>query len=1019
MNFLGGEVSPNVYKRLDMAGNGKWFETAKNIYFGTTGDFHNRRGFKHIAKTASGAYGEKIKLIPFMFNKDQTYCLEFNSFTFRILKDGQLLKDNQDNIIEVTHNGVSVENIDDISYSQVGDVLYICTGGSNPIHTITRYSETDWRWNLFEYSIPPMRDTNEDDTKTLTFEQNSSYLDPGYFSIPFSVVTGQFVGMTVEILLSNVWQNIYTASVSFDNISAFVTDFNTNQTGATYIDSASMSGNNVLFYCTTLGSSVGAIRVKLANGSSFERIYDYGSTFPGAGTHLYTLGSSQEKIKEIFITYKTGLGSWYMDWQNYSKRYGPDTSSLVYVDPSVAVQDFLNDTGVDSSYISYSSGTITTTTEYELQNGWSHSGENGVYVTKINSMAPLANDMYFESRERLSGGNAGDFYNVTANFDFFANKEVGDIFAVDSIYSPSRDGKPGENKTYYANNIAAGTFTTDPFWSNGTWRFVTSGLFEGTIELQYSYDGINWNSHRNFSSSIRVEQDISYSTNYNEYGTLEVDDNVLLRLSFKVTSATRLSVVLDTESYKNRAYYKILQKDTLLPNTKAIVHCEKYSVGTPGITRYNSVSQTYDVNPMYEWSEPAWTVAYGYPKLCFLYQNRLGLANTMKDPSTIWFSRTNNYKDFSTKLEYKDDDPITISVLKPTGISEITGVNAARKLFFFTYDGEQGIRDEGAITQANKEVINFTAYGSEPIETRVIHNRIVFVERGGVAARALIYDYSQENFEAADLTIPYKHLLTNERIISSEYIGGDYKCYLMLTSAGRILVFKYVPDQRIEACSWFAHPVGKITNMCVINNGTYFDLYIALDVNNYKCLEYMHIEPYQDGVYLDSYETFNFDNATNTIQSDTIIPNQEYIVMTGNDMYKITADSNRTITLPDSYTNVTIGLQYISEATLIEPNFMSQSNTTNYNRKNMFKAHFECQNSVGFKVGIKNRYRSFKVEYSAEPETGEEPLLLHSVSRNFIMQSSYLEPNMLSFVQEQPYPMHIVNAEVEVDYGGK
>ena len=49
MNFLGGEVSPNAYKRLDMAGNGKWFETAKNIYFGTTGDIYNRRGFQYIA----------------------------------------------------------------------------------------------------------------------------------------------------------------------------------------------------------------------------------------------------------------------------------------------------------------------------------------------------------------------------------------------------------------------------------------------------------------------------------------------------------------------------------------------------------------------------------------------------------------------------------------------------------------------------------------------------------------------------------------------------------------------------------------------------------------------------------------------------------------------------------------------------------------------------------------------------------------------------------------------------------
>ena len=109
-------------------------------------------------------------------------------------------------------------------------------------------------------------------------------------------------------------------------------------------------------------------------------------------------------------------------------------------------------------------------------------------------------------------------YNINANFDFFKDKEIGEIFAVDSIFSPNRDGKPGENKSYYAQNISAGSFDTDAFWSNGNWRVVTSGLFAGTIELQYSYDGANWYTHRTFSSSIRTESNVSYGTNYNEYG---------------------------------------------------------------------------------------------------------------------------------------------------------------------------------------------------------------------------------------------------------------------------------------------------------------------------------------------------------------------------------------------------------------------------------------------------------------------------------------------------------------------
>ena len=118
-------------------------------------------------------------------------------------------------------------------------------------------------------------------------------------------------------------------------------------------------------------------------------------------------------------------------------------------------------------------------------------------------------------------------------------------------------------------------------------------------------------------------------------------------------------------------------------------------------------------------------------------------------------------------------------------------------------------------------------------------------------------------------------------------------------------------------------------------------------------------------------------------------------------------------------TNVVVGIAYSSEATLIEPNLLLQGGTTNYNRKNMFKAHFSFLDSVGFKVGVKNKEKSFKQVYSLEGDSIENQMALTSGERNFILQSSYLEPNMLSFVQEEPYPMHITNAEVEVDYGGK
>lgn len=1015
MNFLGGEVSPNVYKRLDMANNGKWFETAKNIYFGTTGDIYNRRGFAYIAKTASGASGEKIKLIPFIFNRLQSYCIEFNSNTFRILKNGQLLKDGLDNIIDVRHDGVSVSSIDDLSYAQVGDILYITSGGKNKIYTITRYSETDWRWELFDYSIPPMRKVNNDSDKSLLFSENTTYDSSGQFQLDVSSYGSTLTSIVVYAKESDTWSAIYTASNDFSSWAAFVLDFNATQSIPLKIDSCSYSGGSITFFCTAAGDSLQGIRIKIGSSAREEKNYNF--PYGDGSSYVYTTGSRGYNIYNCPENALIKSISWYTDGNYYHTQQTLNFLAPSYATVYEAAAAIQNTRTGDWRYnITYNSSAHAFYSVF----GDGSQYANGFRLLSFTTLESIGSDVLLETTNKITVSAHKQIYNINANFDFFKDKEIGEVFAVDSIFSPNRDGKPGENKSYYAQNISSGSFDTDAFWSNGNWRVVTSGLFAGTIELQYSYDGSNWYTHRSFSSSIRTESNVSYSTNYNEYGTIETDDNILLRLHFETTTATNLAVLLDTESFKNRSYYQILEKDSTTPNTKAIVKCVLYSVGTPGLTKAGADPGSYDVNRIYEWSESAWSYTHGYPKIGFLYQNRLAFANTDKDNSTIWFSKTDNYKDFSTRIEYQDDDPITITVLKPTGISEITGIAASKKLFVFSGDREYGIKDEGALTQANKELVSFSTYGSEPIETQVVSNRVIFVEHGGKAARALIYDYAQENYQAPDLTIPFKHLLTNESIIETGYISGEYKTYLMLTSSGRLLTFKYIPDQKIEACSWFKHSAGNISNICVINNGDAYDLYIAINTATDKRLEYMHILPYTQGIYLDSYKTYYNNPAVSSITDEEyFIEGQEYVIIADDVKYKVTADSNHSIALSSPANSVIVGLPYVSEATMIEPNLMLQNGTTNYNRKNMFKAHFECQNSVGFKVGVKNRSRSFKVEYYAEPETGEEPMVLHSVSRSFIMQSSYLEPNMLSFVQEQPYPMHIVNAEVEVDYGGK
>lgn len=1055
MNFLGGEVSPNAYKRLDMANNGKWFETAKNIYFGTTGDFHNRRGFIHIGKPKETSIaGEKLRLIPFTYNRSESYCIAFYNNDFSVLKNGKFIEDSNGERIYVPHTGFTLDGVDDISYCQIGDVIYICSGFGNKIYTITRFSETDWRWSEFFYEIPPMLSVNQDKDKTLTFSTNQ-LVNSGYYSVAVGPNEGNYIGIVVDAVVNGTRTTIYTAQSSFSSLSAFVTDFNSAiDPSSDPISRAAIDNDRIFFYLSQGYSfdDVTEVRMKLGAGSASLTELVFSDSVPGYtvyapggnygtltwGLFSYPQLTANSKIKKIKVT-------------NFQHDHIPSSGEAVNAVTSVfernyeqaktpydVMVDFLSSIGM--SYFSpydvqnydplmglsvnfaykFDSNNFEArcTPPRPLSGGNPYGDFSGSYMNSISLQNNISEDAYFVATRTPVPTQNG--YSVVASFPFFENKDVGEIFSVDSVYSPNRDGRAGENKSFYSSSISSGESTTDSFWSNGNWRIVTSGLFAGTIELQYSYDGSSWFTHKTFSSSIRTENNVSYGTNYNEFGTIETDDNILLRLYFNITAQTNLTVLLDAESFKNRSYYKILEKDSQSPNSKAVVYCVLYSVGTPNISKVNQAATVVTGGPVYEWAEAAWSSANGFPKKVFFYQNRLGFANTDSEPYTMWFSKTDNFKDFSTKIEYADDDPIIIRSLRSTGVSEINTVASSKKLFVFTSDHEDGIMDEGALTQTNKQLIGFTYYGSEPIETRNVSNKIIFVERAGHAARALTYDYSQENYEAVDLTIPYKHLLTNEKIIASEYLPGDYKTYLMLTSIGRLICFKYLPEQRIEACSWFMHANGKITNICVVGTEQGHELYVAIDSGANKFIEYMNIVPYSSAIYFDSYKQYSFENEVGSItDSSYFVPGAKYTVSTETEQYDVVADNNFTITLKNTISSCGVGVKYVSEATLIEPNFNMQNGTTNYNRKNMYKAHFTYENSEGFKVGVKNREKSFKQLLKIEPDNKEHAMYPRTGERSFIIQSSYLEPNMLSFVQEEPYPMHITNAEVEVDYGGK
>jgi len=139
--FNGGELAPTVSFRSDQSKYNTGVEIMRNALPLTQGPYVRRPGLEFTSLTKNT--GNKVRLIPFIFNREQAYVLEFGHNYIRILKNGAYLLDGSDAVIEIATT-YTEDEIFDIHYAQSADVLFLAHQGHFPAR-FERYSEVSWQ----------------------------------------------------------------------------------------------------------------------------------------------------------------------------------------------------------------------------------------------------------------------------------------------------------------------------------------------------------------------------------------------------------------------------------------------------------------------------------------------------------------------------------------------------------------------------------------------------------------------------------------------------------------------------------------------------------------------------------------------------------------------------------------------------------------------------------------------------------------------------------------------------------
>lgn len=146
-SFSRGEISPSLYARTDLAQYRIGLRTCRNFVIMRQGGASYRPGLIFSNEVKNSAQGQ-VRLIPFIFNKDDAMVMEFGNAYVRFTQNGAPVVNGSTPVEVVTP--YSTADVQTLNFVQTGDVVWLVHPNYPPA-TLTRMSNTSWAYTVLAF----------------------------------------------------------------------------------------------------------------------------------------------------------------------------------------------------------------------------------------------------------------------------------------------------------------------------------------------------------------------------------------------------------------------------------------------------------------------------------------------------------------------------------------------------------------------------------------------------------------------------------------------------------------------------------------------------------------------------------------------------------------------------------------------------------------------------------------------------------------------------------------------------
>jgi len=224
-NFAGGEISPKLQGRVDLAQYNVSCKLLENFICFPQGGVIKRSGTRYIAECKNSTSTKR--LIPFVFSTTQAYILEFGEDYIRFYRNEGQIYSSGSTPYELS-SPYGQEYLDGLSFTQSADILYITHPSFSP-RKLTRTSHIAWTITELDHLDGPYLDVNVSAT-TITPQATTGTSRTLTASADLWVSTD--VGRLVRLKHSSTWGYAKITAVTNATVAVATIKSNFAATGA-------------------------------------------------------------------------------------------------------------------------------------------------------------------------------------------------------------------------------------------------------------------------------------------------------------------------------------------------------------------------------------------------------------------------------------------------------------------------------------------------------------------------------------------------------------------------------------------------------------------------------------------------------------------------------------------------------------------------------------------------------------------------------------------------------------------